>query len=175
MLTICGKATNTQEQIRPMCDRFLLSWLLDEPPEGHEKESDYEGFESSPALDDGPGLYALHDQAEKALLAVIRISMALHYNDYFLEGMGEDAKTRLLAKLGKREGPVVKLGFGLHAGNAVQGAIGSQRKLDATYSKCVSITAEACSSFPSHRTDLIYPFLHSFGICRKSRVPRRGN
>lgn len=25
------------------------------------------------------------------------------------------------------------MGFGLHAGNAVQGAIGSQRKLDATY------------------------------------------
>lgn len=28
---------------------------------------------------------------------------------------------------------IMKMGFGLHAGKAVQGAIGSQRKIDATY------------------------------------------
>ena len=43
------------------------------------------------------------------------------------------ARTSLLAKLKSRPGPIVQMGFGLHAGKAVQGAIGSQRKIDATY------------------------------------------
>lgn len=47
--------------------------------------------------------------------------------------MNETARNRLLTKLSSRKGPVVQMGFGLHAGKAVQGAIGSQRKLDATY------------------------------------------
>lgn len=59
--------------------------------------------------------------------------MALHYDYYFTDGMNEAAKNRLLTKLSKRKGPIVQMGFGLHAGKAVQGAIGSQRKIDATY------------------------------------------
>lgn len=47
--------------------------------------------------------------------------------------MSEAARQRLLAKLKKRPGPVVQMGCGLHAGKAVQGAIGSERKIDATY------------------------------------------
>jgi len=39
----------------------------------------------------------------------------------------------LKKKFEKREGNLVQLGFGLHAGKAVEGAIGSPRKLDATY------------------------------------------
>jgi hypothetical protein len=73
------------------------------------------------------------NQADKALLSVVKISQALYYDDYFTNGMSEAAKTRLKTKLGNRMGPLVQMGFGLHAGSAVQGAIGSQRKLDATY------------------------------------------
>ena len=61
--------------------------------------------------------------------------MALHYDNYYVDDMNETARNRLLTKLSERKGPIVQIGFGLHAGNAVQGAIGSQRKLDATYSE----------------------------------------
>ncbi len=59
--------------------------------------------------------------------------MALHHDKYFTDTINESAKNRLLSKLSNRKGPLVQMGFGLHAGEAVQGAIGSQRKLDATY------------------------------------------
>lgn len=115
-------------------DAFLLSWLLDEPPE--EKEEDNDPFSSYTKNNfnlGGSGLYARENQADKALLSVVKISMALHYDKFFTEDMNNEAKNRLLTKLSKRKGPVVQMGFGLHAGKAVQGAIGSQRKLDATY------------------------------------------
>jgi hypothetical protein len=77
---------------------------------------------------------AKYNQADKALLSVVKISIALHHDKYYLESLSEVARDSLLAKLSKRKGPVVQLGFGLHAGKAVQGAIGgSQRKIDATY------------------------------------------
>jgi hypothetical protein len=59
--------------------------------------------------------------------------MALQYDNYYVETMSPNAKGKLLAKLKNRPGPVVQMGFGLHAGKAAQCAIGSQRKIDATY------------------------------------------
>ena len=115
-------------------DAFLLSWLLDEAPvEKGEKEDD--PFKTSNHINTGNPevLHANSNQADKALLSVVRISMALYYDKYFTDGMNEEAKHRLLTKLSKRKGPIVQMGFGLHAGKAVQGAIGSQRKIDATY------------------------------------------
>jgi len=38
-----------------------------------------------------------------------------------------------MGKLESRAGPIVQIGFGLHAGKAVQGAIGSHRKIDPSY------------------------------------------
>lgn len=90
-------------------DAFLLSWLLDDNGE------------------------ARHNQADKALLSVVKICVALHHDDYYVEPMSEAARGALLSKLSNRSGPVVQMGFGLHAGTAVQGAIGSTRKIDATY------------------------------------------
>ena len=115
-------------------DAFLLSWLLDEAPIEEEKVEYDDPFLSQRSLGN-TDLTAKHNQADKALLSVVKISMALHYDNFFVEGMDEAAKNRLLAKLSKdkRKGPIVQMGFGLHAGKAVQGAIGSQRKLDATY------------------------------------------
>mmetsp|Transcript_19347 Transcript_19347/g.41657 ORF Transcript_19347/g.41657 Transcript_19347/m.41657 type:complete len:1150 (+) Transcript_19347:227-3676(+) len=102
-------------------DAFLVSWRLE--------EKDDDGFGS----DSRDKFTAKHNQADKALLSVVKICMALHYDDYYIETMSDTAREALLAKLSKRSGPVVQLGFGLHAGKAVQGAIGSQRKIDATY------------------------------------------
>jgi class 3 adenylate cyclase len=108
-------------------DAFLLSWLLDEEapsPGGH-------GFSYATKSDEN--FTAKNNQADKALLTVVKICMALHYDDFFISPLTDDARKALLDKLAKRKGPVVQMGFGLHAGKAVQGAIGSQRKIDATY------------------------------------------
>ena len=107
-------------------DAFLVSWLLDDAPEREEDADDLQ-------LSKKPLFSAYHNQADKALLSVVKISMALHYDKYFTDAINESAKNRLLSKLSNRKGPIVQMGFGLHAGEAVQGAIGSQRKLDATY------------------------------------------
>ena len=105
-------------------DAFLVSWILDERPPDDEDEWNSTECQS---------LYANNDQADKALLSVVKISIALYHDAHFVESMSEDKKSRLLTKFSDRPGPLVQMGFGLHAGKAVQGAIGSSRKLDATY------------------------------------------
>lgn len=64
---------------------------------------------------------------------MVKIYIALHHDKYYVETMSNHPRTALLNKLRKRPGPIVQMGFGLHGGKAVQGAIGSQRKMDATY------------------------------------------
>lgn len=112
-------------------DAFLLSWLLDEGSDSkHEPNPRSFDLENSGSPD---GFSAKHSQADKALLSVVKISIALNHDKYYLEPLSDSAREALLAKLSKRKGPVVQMGCGLHAGKAVQGAIGSQRKIDATY------------------------------------------
>lgn len=110
-------------------DAFLLSWSLDNPDDNN--GGGFGGFGGMGSDDD---LVATKEQADKALLSVAKISQALYYDKFYLEPLSEVARGRLKEKLLKKKtGPVVKMGFGLHAGKAVQGAIGSQRKIDATY------------------------------------------
>jgi class 3 adenylate cyclase len=113
-------------------DAFLMSWLLDDEPD---KLSSSRAHQHVPfGSDDGSNsLKAKNNQADKALYSVIKICIALHYDNFYIETMTDGARTRLLNKIKNRPGPVVQMGFGLHAGKAVQGAIGSQRKIDATY------------------------------------------
>ena len=118
-------------------DAFLVSWLLDNETDKEERKEEDDMFATSTShvmfSSDSDHLCARNNQADKALLAVVKISIALHYDYFFVETMNEEARNRLLTKLSKRKGPIVQMGFGLHAGKAVQGAIGSTRKLDATY------------------------------------------
>jgi class 3 adenylate cyclase len=107
-------------------DAFLCSWLLDDP-------KDAGASNSRPSYGQKEELSANNNQADKCLLCVVKICMALHHDNYYIETMSDAARERLLAKLSKRPGPIVQMGFGLHAGKAVQGAIGSERKIDATY------------------------------------------
>lgn len=95
-------------------DAFLVSWLLENDDMSHT-------------------LTAKNHQADKALLSVVKICMALQYDDFYMKAISENARNALLAKLKKRSCAIVQMGFGIHAGKAVQGAIGSQRKIDATY------------------------------------------
>ena len=108
-------------------DAFLLSWSLDEYDANHGISS----LRMSHTRENV--LRAKNNQADKALLSVIKICMSLHYDNFYLEPLSEAARSNLKDKLKKRHGPVVQMGFGLHAGKAVQGAIGSQKKIDATY------------------------------------------
>jgi class 3 adenylate cyclase len=113
-------------------DAFLLSWLLEEEHTNRDRLFDgHDSFSSNNRS--SVGFTARNHQADKALLSVVKICIALHYDEYYIEAMTEQARSALLAKLKNRKGPVVQMGFGLHAGRAVQGAIGSQRKIDATY------------------------------------------
>jgi class 3 adenylate cyclase len=113
-------------------DAFLLSWLLDDGPANDKSSRGLMGYED-PSHASAEDFSANHNQADKALLSVVKIAIALHHDKYYLDPLSDAAKEALLAKVSKRKGPVVQLGFGLHAGKAVQGAIGSQRKIDATY------------------------------------------
>lgn len=117
-------------------DAFLLSWLLEDENGKGEGRNGRRGIASVPKSTSGGNtdtFTAKSNQADKALLTVVKICMALHHDKFYIETMSETARDALLAKLIKRKGPVVQMGFGLHAGKAVQGAIGSQRKIDATY------------------------------------------
>jgi class 3 adenylate cyclase len=105
-------------------DAFLVSWLLEDESSGAVHRFNARSAQT---------LSAKHHQADKALLSVVKICMALNYDDYYIETMSDNARTALVTKLKNRPGPIVQMGFGLHAGKAVQGAIGSQRKIDATY------------------------------------------
>ena len=112
-------------------DAFLLSWLLDDGDRSEPKLGGARPIrETTQRME---ALKAKNNQADKALLSVIKICIALYHDKYYIETMSEAARNRLRAKLKNRPGPIVQMGFGLHAGKAVQGAIGSQRKIDATY------------------------------------------
>jgi class 3 adenylate cyclase len=111
-------------------DAFLLSWILDESGDSGTMVSERTRGRARSGNDN---FVADKNQADKALLSVVKICVALHYDEYYIKNMSDHARRSLIAKLSKRNGPVVQMGFGLHAGKAVQGAIGSQRKIDATY------------------------------------------
>lgn len=90
-------------------DAFLLTWLLDEAPADRQEDEDDPFQTSSSNFNLGnSNLYATTNQADKALLSVVKISMALHYDRYFTDDMNGAAKNRLLTKLSKRKGPVVQ-------------------------------------------------------------------
>jgi hypothetical protein len=97
-------------------DAFLVSWLLDDETstcKEEEKEEEQDTVRTSTShvmfSNDSEHLYARSNQADKALLAVVKISIALHYDNFFVETMNEEARNRLLTKLSKRKGPIVQM------------------------------------------------------------------
>lgn len=150
-------------------DAFLLSWLLD----GSNATSTNVLVNGSPrrAQTSTLSFSASKNQADKALLSVVKICISLHYDDYYIESMTDHARRTLLAKLSNRQGPVVQMGFGLHAGSAVQGAIGSQRKIDATF---VSDTVEMAEFLESSTKKYGVPLLMSDNFHRLLQAKTRG-
>lgn len=84
-------------------DAFLLSWLLTEETTTKKSRGNTKRINS--VFDK----IKRGTQADKALLSVVKINLALYHDNYFLEGMSEKAKNRLLAKLANRPGPVVQV------------------------------------------------------------------
>jgi len=87
-------------------DAFLLSWRLNDETKviKTRKKSGMRNYSIIEKIKRGT-------QADKALLSVVKINLALHHDNYFLEGMSEKAKIRLLSKLAKRPGPVVQVSY----------------------------------------------------------------
>jgi class 3 adenylate cyclase len=103
-------------------DAFLISWILEEK---NKAKSVFARGESA--------LSTTSRQADKALLSVIKIILALNCESFFLSDLSEKTRKSLVQRFSNNTGSIVKMGFGLHTGRAVQGVIGSERKLDATY------------------------------------------
>ena len=109
-------------------DAFLVSWALaDECMDGVSRGNNARSSLSRQSSSKSS------NHADKALLSVVTTLFALNHDEHYIESLGIEARDRLMQKIESRDGPVVQMGFGLHLGKAVQGAIGSQRKLDATY------------------------------------------
>ena len=70
----------------------------------------------------------VNNTADLALIAIIKIVIKLQSEDNILR-YSQDPK--ILEHLGQDY--KVKLGFGLHSGVAIEGAIGTEFKIDATY------------------------------------------
>ena len=97
-------------------DAFLLVWKI---PKEHE----------NPVRNPGkyPPTYELTQIADMALVAFLKILAAINSDQALL-------KYRLSAELRQRiPNYTVKMGFGLHVGWAIEGAIGSEFKVDASY------------------------------------------
>ena len=127
-------------------DAFLMSWLLEEREVKSESVNRDESRSFKPRSRSRLRFSSLMElfykknvdtslrtDADRALLAVVKILCALYHDNFILESLSDDAQNRLLEFFADRPGPLVQLGFGLHIGEAVVGAIGSQRKIDATY------------------------------------------
>ena len=82
------------------------------------------------------------EQAEKCLIAVTKIVIALTDEYRFLVPISSSSRALLLSSGLNR----VRIGFGLHAGNAIQGAIGSHLKVDVTFISKSSEIAEVLES-----------------------------
>lgn len=86
-------------------DAFLLSWLLED--EGPKTSS--ETFSDGIVTTNEDTFTAKNNQADKALLSVVKICIALQHDKYYIESMTETARDALLTKLSTRKGPVVQV------------------------------------------------------------------
>lgn len=104
-------------------DAFLISWQLEEDINStssavavSDGQDSFSWSQHQGSLGKSDGFIAKNNQADKALLSVVKICMALNYDNYFIEALSTGARDALVAKVKHRKGPVVQMGFGMHAG-----------------------------------------------------------
>jgi len=114
-------------------DAFLMSWKLeDSEEEDEEEEWDKQESMTTDGFDGGLRMHGMSDdrrgrglvrrrsgsvlqnyrQADKALLAVVRIFVNLQHDCFYLKDVGRCAKKRLEKKMSDQEGPFVKVRSG---------------------------------------------------------------
>lgn len=121
-------------------DAFLLSWRLPAAPDEYRANRD-----SYPEKD--------RDLFDKALYAFTRFSIDLKIHDAFLTQFSPPAARRLYERM---PGYTPRMGMGLHVGRAVEGAIGSDKKIDATYiSRAVNYSEFLESSTKTYKVPLL--------------------
>jgi class 3 adenylate cyclase len=125
-------------------DAFLLVWRLpDEGPGGAagaaDDWSDYSdgGADGFLKLSDRKKHTVLNKLADGALRSFLRVIEEIETSETLKELMKRDSVRKRLG-----DDYMVKMGFGLHVGWGIEGAIGSQRKVDCSYlSPHVNISA----------------------------------
>lgn len=122
-------------------DAFLLSWKV--------PASDMEDYHAK--------MQTLPKKQQhlfdKALYAFLKFVAELYRNDAFICQFSAAAAQRLYARM---PGYTPRMGMGLHVGKAVEGAIGSDRKIDATYiSRAVNYSEFLESSTKAYKVPLL--------------------
>ena len=131
-------------------DAFLLTWKLDSQHKNKDKK-DQNKYEQQNQQNQQqqlePGL------ADRALYAMLRSIISLHQNQQYICNFSHKAIERLYRRFPSY---AVKLGCGLHVGSAVEGAIGSHRKIDVSYlSPAVNFSEFLESSTKSYGVPLL--------------------
>ena len=135
-------------------DAFLTVWKLNVPAE------DEEGF-SQGAAGVAPKHTAQNSAVADAAMNAFVLTRNMLETDARIQILGQDP--RLQAKL---PGYSVKMGYGLHFGWAIEGAVGSKYKVDATYlSPHVNMSARLESSSKQFGVQMLFsgPFYDALG------------
>lgn len=121
-------------------------------------------------LDEGLNSEEISVLADKALLCFCRTIVKLERERNFVCNFSDIAMTRLNARF---PGYKLRVGFGLHAGWAIEGAIGSNSKIDASYlSPHVKITEFLGASTEAYGVSLLIsePFFNLLPVSVKRYV-----
>jgi class 3 adenylate cyclase len=140
-------------------DAFLTVWKLNIPEEDEER---FSGLPPPPGEQkvDNPHTAENSLRADQALRAFV-LTRHLLETDAYVQALGSDP--RLQRKL---PGYTVRMGYGLHFGWAIEGAVGSKFKVDATYlSPHVNMSARLESSSKQYGVQMLLsgPFYDALG------------
>jgi len=121
-------------------ESFLVTWMVSDPDE--QRKMGQEGFQVSDRM---------QELTDRALIAFIKVVAEIRR----ASDLGAYAKhPKIIPKFGLSYR--VKLGFGLHCGWAIEGAIGSKHKIDASYlSPHVNIAARVQSITKSYGVEIL--------------------
>lgn len=163
--------------VKNVGDAFQLVWTLplmkdfDDDEEGHvgrggetreagtwRRRTGMKPSSSARELQAKRDKWECQQQAEKCLVAVTKTTIALTDDYRFLVPISSNSRAVLLSSGLNR----VRIGFGLHAGNAIQGAIGSHLKVDVTF---ISRSSEVAETLEGMTKEYGVPLLMSGKFC----------
>merc|ERR1719446_36296 len=143
-------------------DAFLLSWKLPMDPESYSAELKKERPDMPPED---------QDLFDKALFSFLKYSCELRRHDAYICEFSVAATQRLYQRM---PGYRCAMGMGLHMGKAVEGAIGSDQKIDATYiSRAVNHSEFLESSTKQYKVPLLLSGEFWEGLSMAAKIKTR--